>query len=45
MQNVIITPIDKGASQIRADLSADISGYSYQWLYCDSANAIIPGKF
>jgi hypothetical protein len=43
LQNVIITPIDNGISQIDTMLSSDMPGYSYQWLNCDSANAIIPG--
>jgi len=44
LQNVIITPIDNGISQVGAALSADMAGYSYQWLDCDNGNAMIPGE-
>ena len=44
LQDVIITPIDNGISQTANILTADMSGYSYQWLNCDSSNAIIPGE-
>jgi hypothetical protein len=43
-QNVIITPIDNGITQVDAiTLSATTSGYSYQWIDCNNGNAIIPG--
>ena len=43
-QNITLNVIDNGISQLGDSLNADMSGYSYQWLYCDSANAIIPGE-
>ena len=42
-QNITLNVIDNGISQLGDSLNADMSGYSYQWLNCDSANAIIPG--
>ncbi|MCJ8291234.1 MAG: T9SS type A sorting domain-containing protein [Flavobacteriales bacterium] len=43
-QNVIITPIDNGITQVDAlTLSADATGYTYQWLDCDNGNAAVSG--
>ncbi len=43
-QNVIITPIDNGITQIDAiTLRADAAGYHYQWVDCDNENASVPG--
>ncbi|OFZ67202.1 MAG: hypothetical protein A3D92_11410 [Bacteroidetes bacterium RIFCSPHIGHO2_02_FULL_44_7] len=44
-QNVIITPIDNGITQIDAlTLSANATGYTYQWIDCDNGNAVISGE-
>jgi hypothetical protein len=44
MQDVVITPIDNGITQVDAvTLSADAAGYSYQWVDCDNGNAAILG--
>ena len=43
-QNVVITTIDNGISQINGTtLSAVASGYQYQWVDCDNGNAPING--
>ena len=43
-QNVIITPIDNGITQVDAlTLSADATGYTYQWVDCDNGNAAVSG--
>ena len=43
-QNVVITPIDNGITQVDAlTLSADATGYTYQWLDCDNGNAAVSG--
>ncbi|MEX1190023.1 MAG: T9SS type A sorting domain-containing protein, partial [Bacteroidia bacterium] len=42
-QSVEISPIDNGVTQIDPiTLTADATGYSYQWVDCDNKNAIIP---
>lgn len=38
-----ISGIDNDVTQSGAQLSADMNGASYQWLYCDSNYAEIPG--
>lgn len=44
-QNVIIVPIDNGITQVNATtLTADASGYNYQWVDCDNSNAPINGE-
>jgi len=43
LQNVIITPINNSISQTSGVLTADMAGYTYQWLDCDNSNAIISG--
>lgn len=43
-QNIIITPIDNGITQVDATtLSADATGYNYQWIDCNNGNAPISG--
>jgi hypothetical protein len=43
-QDVIITPIDNGITQVDAiTLSADATGYNYQWVDCDNGNAAVSG--
>ena len=43
-QNVIITPIDDGITQVsEVTLSADASGYTYQWVDCDNGNTPVAG--
>lgn len=43
-QDIIITPIDNGISQVNGvTLSANASGYQYQWVDCDNGNAPING--
>lgn len=43
-QNVVITPINDGVTAIDAvTLSADASGYNYQWIDCDNSNEPIIG--
>src|SRR5690554_4952976 len=45
-QNVVITTsIDNGITQVDAfTLSADATGYNYQWIDCDNGNAPIAGE-
>jgi len=44
-QNVVITPIDNGITQVDAfTLSADASGYNYQWVDCNNGNQAINGE-
>lgn len=44
-QNVIITPIDNNATQVDPiTLSADASGYNYQWIDCSNGNVPILGE-
>ena len=44
-QNVVITPIDNSITQIDAiTLSANATGYTYQWVDCDNGNAPIAGQ-
>jgi hypothetical protein len=43
-QDVIITPIDNGITQVDATtLSADATGYNYQWIDCADGNADVLG--
>jgi len=43
-QNIIITPIDNGITQTNEiTLTANASGYNYQWLDCDNNYEEIPG--
>ena len=43
-QNVVITPIDNTVTQVDAiTLSADASGYTYQWVDCNNGNTAING--
>lgn len=43
-QNVVITSIDNGITQMDAvTLSADETGYNYQWVDCDNGNQPIDG--
>jgi hypothetical protein len=43
-QNVVITPIDNGITQVDAiTLSADATGYNYQWVDCGNGNAPVSG--
>jgi hypothetical protein len=44
-QNIIITPIDNGITQVNdTTLSANAIGHNYQWIDCNNANAIIPNE-
>lgn len=44
-QEVIITPIDNGVTVVNdITLSADASGYSYQWVDCNDNNSPISGE-
>lgn len=43
-QDIIITPIDNGITQVDPiTLSADATGYNYQWIDCDNGNTPIAG--
>lgn len=43
-QDVIITPIDNGITQVDAiTLSADATGYNYQWVDCDNGYTPVSG--
>lgn len=43
-QNIIITPIESGISQVDAiTLSANAAGYQYQWIDCNNGNIPING--
>ncbi len=44
-QNVVITPINNGVTQIDAlTLSANAVGYDYQWVDCNNGNQAINGQ-
>ena len=44
LQDVIITPIENGITQVDGiTLSADASGYNYQWVDCNNGNTPISG--
>lgn len=43
-QNVVITPIDNGITIVNSvTLSANATGYNYQWVDCDNGNTPIAG--
>lgn len=42
-QNIIVTGVDTGVTQVGATLTADATGVSYQWIDCDS-NTVIGGE-
>ena len=43
-QEVIIESIDNSVTQIGNTLTANATGYNYQWIDCDNGNAPIPGE-
>ena len=43
-QNVVITPIPNSITVNNNVLTADASGYDYQWIDCDNNNNPIPGE-
>ncbi|MCG2419336.1 T9SS type A sorting domain-containing protein, partial [Aequorivita sp. F47161] len=42
-QTIVINPIDNSVTQTGNTLTANASGYSYQWVDCDNGNAPISG--
>jgi len=43
-QNVIVTGVNTGVSQVGTTLTADAAGATYQWLDCDNGYSVIAGE-